>query len=651
MASDDAGRLARTEATCARFMTAYLAQRFNPAVDIFLEALADDPHGAFRHFGTFATGQLSQALIETNRIDEVAVRLDALLADHPHMHLICPEEPDRISRLLSRREENIHNGLPSVVVAAMGKSASTAVGNIFHSGFDLPTFAYSLFHMRVIDSWARDFARGGACYTTHLDPSRDTVARLRRAGISRLIVHVRDPRQALVSIVHHFDKYPDQLVVHRERVKDAPNMSARAMAVLDLYSSSIKWIRGWFELEHEIDILFSTFEEFVSDRAAFVEKYLKFYGVDRCHFNWETAFGEHTGVDEHFRSGRTDEWREVFTREEAEYLSSMMPLRALQRFGWGGPHQRPVPQSGGTAAPTHRDRVLDWLQATSEPGDAAAREEVDRRVAAGDNDLPQDLEERATRATLRDYPDRGTMLLRLWRLIRNRGGQVPDGLAIHALRSRLAELSQPAADEDSDDRARERSEIARELAVREVLEHGANGNSMTKLLLSGQVKFSDILGYSKLVSELSRRNEFEAAEAACLLAIELEPSNFSLHRTLADVVDASGRPKEAVETLELLAAMAPQDGELSARLGHVLIRSGDLSRAAEVLRLATTLDGAPTAAWCDLADVLAERGHPAEAIAMLQGQVARGLHDPLLEARLGRLVQRHAEDITAADGQ
>ena len=242
MVGDDADRRAQTEAACQRFMATYLAQRFDAAVDIFLGALSADPGGAFRHFATFATGQLSQALIESRRIDEVAARLDAMIADHPHMHLICSEEPERIGSLLATREENIRKGMPSVVVAAMGKSASTAVGNIFHSGFDLPTFAYSLHHMRVIDSWARDFARGGASYTTHLDPSRDTVARLKRAGISRVIVHVRDPRQALVSIVHHFDKYPDQLVKYREQAKDAPTLSARAMSVLDLYSSSIEWI-------------------------------------------------------------------------------------------------------------------------------------------------------------------------------------------------------------------------------------------------------------------------------------------------------------------------------------------------------------------------------------------------------------------------
>jgi Flp pilus assembly protein TadD len=649
MAGDDADRLVQTQAACARFMDAYLAQSFEPAVDIFLEALTADPDGAFRHFATFATGQLSQALIASNRTDEVVARLDAMLADHPHMHLICDEDPDKITHLLATREKNIRNGLPSVVVAAMGKSASTTIGNIFHSGFDLPTFAYSLFHMQVIDSWARDFARGGASYTTHLDPSRDTIARLKSAGISRIIVHVRDPRQALVSLVHHFDKYPDQLVVHRERVKDAPNMSARAMAVLDLYSSSIGWIRGWLDLDQEIDILFSTFEEFVTDRTAFVGKYLEFYGVDRGFFSWEEAFGEHTGVDEHFRSGRTDEWREVFSPEEAEYLSSMMPLRAKERFGWWDPEERKSQRSGELSRPSPRDRVAAWLKQVGEPGDAAAREEVERRVAAagGPTRHPPGAEEAALRAGLRDYPDHTGMLMRMWRLIEDRGGQVPDGLAIHALRSRLAELSRPTADGESDVRERERSEIERELTILEVLEQRANGGSAADLLLSGRTKFADAQGYSKLARELTRCQDLDAAEAAYLLAIELNPSSHSLHRALADVIDANGRSKEAMEILQLLAAQAPRDAELQARLGHVLIRGGDLGRAEAALRVATALDGAPVAAWCDLADVLAERGRSSDAIALLQGRVAQGLRDAQLDARLGLLMQRHGDRATA----
>lgn len=717
MADGDANRLAQTEAACARFMDAYLAQRFDPAVDFFLEALAADPEGAFRHFATFATGQLSQALIATNRTDEAAQRLDAMLASHPHMHLICDEDPDKITQLLATRERNIRNGLPSVVVAAMGKSASTAVGNIFHSGFNLPTFAYSLFHMRVIDSWARDFARGGASYTTHLDPSLDTVLRLRHAGISRLIVHVRDPRQALVSLVHHFDKYPDQFVVHRERVKDAPNMSARAMAVLDLYSSSIGWIRGWLDLAHEIDILFSTFEDFVTDRAAFVEKYLEFYGVDRRFFGWEEAFGEHTGVDEHFRSGRTDEWREVFSPEEAEYLSSMMPLRAKERFEWWDPAERSVQHSGTLSRPSLRDRLVAWLKEVSQPGDAAAREDVERRVAAagGPTSHPPGVEEAALRAGLRDYPDHTGMLMRMRRLIEERGGPLPDGLAAHALRSRLAELSRLPADDEVDSHARERAEIERELTILDVLEQEADGKDVADLLLSGQARFADAVGYSKLARELTRRQNFGAAEAAYLLAIELDPASHALHRALADVIDANGRANEAIEILQLLAeqqpneaelharlgqlltragdfagaaaayrkavaiepgsteyrrgladaldaggnsreavdilrelaVQAPRDGELQARLGHVLIRSGDLSGAEAVLRVAVTLDAVPVAAWCDLADVIAERGHPAEAIGMLQAQVARGQRDAHLQARLDRLLQRHGESAVA----
>ena len=591
MAADDTGISAQTAAARARFMTAYLAQRFDAAVDIFLDALKGDPDGAFRHFALNAAGQLPQAVVESSRVDEVAARLDAMIGDHPNIHLICPEAPGEIGRRIAMRERNIDVGLPSMVLVSMGKSASIAVANIFNSGFRLPTFAYSLFNLQVIESWARDFARGGVSYTTHLDPSRETVARLKRAGISRIIVHVRDPRQTLLSLVHHFDKYPDQLVIYREQAKDAPSLSARAMSVLPLYMSSINWVRGWLDLDGEIEILFSTFEDFIKDRASFVERYLEFYGADRRHFSMEDAFGEHTGIDNHFRRGLTDEWRQVFSREDAAYLSSLLPLRAKERFGWGDLEEAASASNGGAVAPTRRDRVVAWLKQISEPGDAAARAEVDRLLAAG-QPVSADLEERAARANLRDYPDQGGTLLQLWRRIVDRGGHVPEGLAVHALRSRLADLSgPPEAGTSIEQRETERLALARELAIAEILEQAAAGRSVRQLLLEGTIAVPDAEGWVKLADILTRRQDFDAAEVAYRRAIELDPAPpSSLYRSLADVIDASGRPKEAIELLQRRIEQSPREGELLAQLGRALTRQGNLAGAAATYRKAVKLD-------------------------------------------------------------
>jgi hypothetical protein len=455
------------------FQAAYSAQRYDEAVSIFENALAVDPEGTVRHFVSYVSGQLAETLVETKNVESVAATLDKLLSDHPSIHLICPNEKATVDRLLTAREKNIQRGLPSAVLISMGKSASVAVANIFNSGFHLPSFAYSLINLKVIDSWARDYARGGACYVTHLDPSRETVARLKAAGLNKIIVHVRDPRQALVSLVHHFDMYPEQIVKHRDDADAGRSVSERAMSVLPFYANSIHWITNWLELEGEIDILFSTFEDFVTDRTAFVESYLKFYEGSRAYFSWQDAFGEHAGVDSHFRSGRTDEWREVFSEKDAEYLSSLLSQRLKGRFGWsdpGDPTQDDRRRLLSVAWPSPRDRFLVWLYDGDARTDAAGLDKVRRLRAAGDHNPSPELEEQAVRARLRELPDHGTLLMRLCQLIEFRGEILPDGLAIHALRSRLAELSEPVEGSDPNDLEVQRAAIRKELAVQEAKE-------------------------------------------------------------------------------------------------------------------------------------------------------------------------------------
>ena len=323
----------------------------------------------------------------------------------------------------------------------------------------------------------------------------------------------------------------------------------------------------------------------------------------------------------------------------------MMPLRAKERFGWWDAEERISRSAGGSAAPTHRDRVVAWLREASEPGDAAARDEVDRCVAAGAkaSDLPRDLEERATRANLRDYPDHGRMLMRLWDVIGSRGGQVPDGLPIHALRSRFAELSRATTNEDPDDRARERLEIERELTILEVFDHGTNGDSIAQLLLSGEARFPDAAGYAKLARELARRHDFDAAEVAYLLAIELDPASPSLHRSLADVIDANGRSKEAIEILQLLASQTPGDVGLHARLGHLLTQEGDFARAEAAYRRALEIEPDSGELRRRLADVLDANGRSKEAIEILQLLAAQAPRDGELQARLGHVLIRSGD--------
>ena len=218
------------------FQSAHHAQNFGLACDAFVEAVLADPDIGFRYFMTRASAAIAMAMRHTQRSSEIVAILDKLLAKHPEMHLLVDYDPELIRMFIALRASHIAKGLPSVILVTQAKSASISVSNIFHSGFNLPSFAYSLANVEVIESWVRDYARGGACYTTHLWPTPQNIDRIEQAGI-RCIVHVRDPRQTLLSIIHHIDRYQDPLPALSRTGFDARGISAQISELMESFTS------------------------------------------------------------------------------------------------------------------------------------------------------------------------------------------------------------------------------------------------------------------------------------------------------------------------------------------------------------------------------------------------------------------------------
>jgi len=276
---------------------------------------------------------VTQTLEATGKTREVVSQLDELIARFPNINILCDENPSELERVRRVRELNIKRGLPSIAVVAQAKSASVSIGNIFSWGFDLPSFAYSIATLEVIESWARDFARGGACYTTHLHPLERNVARLKRAGVRKIIVHVRDPRQGILSGIHHIMRYESFLQLKQNGFAER-TIDEQLEDVMALYARRVMWLQGWLEAEQVLDILFSTFEDFVQDREAFVARYLDYYGGPREYFRPDVALTMREGTDYHYRSGEIDEWKRVFSGPRAARLSALLPTSIKRRFNW-----------------------------------------------------------------------------------------------------------------------------------------------------------------------------------------------------------------------------------------------------------------------------------------------------------------------------
>ncbi|MEG5053885.1 tetratricopeptide repeat protein, partial [Microcoleus sp. B13-B6] len=163
--------------------------------------------------------------------------------------------------------------------------------------------------------------------------------------VDRLIVNVRDPRQVTLSQVHHNNLYRyNRSPVHIFNCSQLPknyfcmSLTEQISWQIDNWAlpGAIKWIESWLDAEENPlfypKILFTRQEDLVENSQELFNTILDFYEIERWRFTMPPPPTFKVGT--HYRTGNVDEWRDVFTQEQAEKASSMIPNRLLDRFGW-----------------------------------------------------------------------------------------------------------------------------------------------------------------------------------------------------------------------------------------------------------------------------------------------------------------------------
>ena len=179
---------------------------------------------------------------------------------------------------------------------------------------------------------------------THLAPSRANLVELGpRLKLEHLHVHLRDPRQAMVSWFHfmpgavqhedpaqalHYNVPSDYFEWSTERQID--------WQIDNWLRWEIEWIDGWLRASDEpwfkTKILYTTFEDMVREPKTFFARILEFYGIDQELF--DAPQKPRAPGDRNFRKGALDEWRDLLTPAQIERASAMIPERLFDRFGW-----------------------------------------------------------------------------------------------------------------------------------------------------------------------------------------------------------------------------------------------------------------------------------------------------------------------------
>lgn len=310
---------------------------FDYAYAQIVEALRADPLHVWHEVVRQHSLKFVTMLMFVDRRAEMASLLDELYASTPEMIFIPgrSSDPESIRNMRARRSQNIENGLSYFLVAAQAKSGSVSFGNAVPQGFGLTCTTYSMINLTVIPSWARDFAHGGACYNTHLLPTPENIDRLIEAGLTKVIVHTRDPRQIYLSALHHADRYRDDYPTRQKSNYYSLTFHERALVDIGYFDEIVDWMNGWANAEGRgLAILYTTFEQFLMSTTETVERILEFYGANRQRFDWGEAVSRQTDVDYHFRLGQADEWRMALDGALIDKMNARIPKSLFEKFGW-----------------------------------------------------------------------------------------------------------------------------------------------------------------------------------------------------------------------------------------------------------------------------------------------------------------------------
>jgi GNAT superfamily N-acetyltransferase len=234
----------------------------------------------------------------------------------------------------------------ALLLMALPASAGAYVFDTLAAGLGLDGVAIgtSAFPGAVIDPrLAIRLSVPGTLCRSHGDARLGNLALVARF-VDRLIVHVRDPRQAMLSTVHHLNK------VHTTSGSNplatlGPSLPADYFTqplagqidwmIANGMPEFVRWLESW--LDAAVNplfgprILFLRYEDLHADPQAYFAALLRFYGVAWRAPEFQPPLA---ATARHFRQGKIAEWRSVLNPAQQEAASALVPTRVLTRFGW-----------------------------------------------------------------------------------------------------------------------------------------------------------------------------------------------------------------------------------------------------------------------------------------------------------------------------
>ena len=218
--------------------------------------------------------------------------------------------------------------------------ATSAIGTTFltvHAGFTLGQYALD---------WSKldQSINEKRLSISHTLPSRGNAIALRQ-HVVRCVVHLRDPRQSILSRIHKIErKLKDKDYGWYERITPALPEGYACMKLEDKLwwqltnelQPRIDMIQGWIDYQalsnNPVQILFTTHQELKEFPELLFAVIMDFFNLPSSNLNLNIKKGDHKKYN--YRKGSHNEWQQIYSYEQKQYAEAFFTTDIKTRFGW-----------------------------------------------------------------------------------------------------------------------------------------------------------------------------------------------------------------------------------------------------------------------------------------------------------------------------
>jgi len=259
--------------------------------------------------------------------------------------------------------------LPPIVLSTLPKSGSGFFQRILEDSLGLMPVHFDDSDFILDSSMLSHLKIGNRYLNAHIDATHKNIILL-TSNIKKMIVNIRDPRNAMVSMIHWIDyQQKNGLFAYnnktRLQLKDVYQMDfdEKFKIFFDIfYKIHMHFLNRWFKVlniefnskrksiftmtkpySEEIsdsedppcstEVLLTTHEDIVNlGEEKIFETLLNFYEIPTTLFRYKLV--KKDMETSRFRTGRTDSWKTELNSEQQEQVTSLVPREWCTYFGW-----------------------------------------------------------------------------------------------------------------------------------------------------------------------------------------------------------------------------------------------------------------------------------------------------------------------------